>query len=40
MYNSAFFKSLTTNDYNILVATEDFTVGATFNNSCESLSLQ
>lgn len=35
MYNSAFFKSLVTNDYNILTVTEDFVNGATFNNSCK-----
>ena len=31
-YNSAFFSSLATNDYNIVYATEDFVTGAPFNN--------
>lgn len=30
-YNSAFFSSLATNDYNIVYATEDFVTGAPFN---------
>jgi hypothetical protein len=33
MYNSAFFKSLVTNRYNVLVATEGFVSGDKFNNS-------
>ncbi|ETN42231.1 uncharacterized protein HMPREF1541_04172 [Cyphellophora europaea CBS 101466] len=33
MYNSSFFKSLATNDYNYLIVTEEFVGGATFNNS-------
>lgn len=33
MYNSAFFKSLSTNDYNVLAVTDDFVNGASFNAS-------
>lgn len=33
MYNSAAFKSLVTNDYNIFAVTDDFVNGASFNNS-------
>ena len=32
-YNSAFFSSLATNDYNIVYATEDFVTGAPFQNT-------